>query len=45
MGDSTYSDNDDITIESMARDLLFLLNSLGWNELAICGFSMGGELI
>jgi len=45
IGDSTYSNedrNDDITIESMARDLLFLINSLGWRDLAICGFSMGG---
>ena len=46
MGESTYAneDRDDhITVESMARDLLILLQSLGWKELAICGFSMGGE--
>ncbi|KAF9261425.1 alpha/beta-hydrolase [Marasmius fiardii PR-910] len=45
MGDSTYSTparNDDMTVESLARDLLAILTSLRWQELAICGFSMGG---
>ncbi|KAF7967315.1 hypothetical protein HWV62_34713 [Athelia sp. TMB] len=45
MGQSSYSTaekNDDITTESMARDLVFLIYSLGWKEVAICGFSMGG---
>lgn len=32
-----------ITIESAARDILDLIQSLGWNEVALCGFSMGGE--
>lgn len=44
MGDSELSpgENEHITMESLARDLLFLLNHLRWKELAICGFSMGG---
>ncbi|KAG7092932.1 hypothetical protein E1B28_009237 [Marasmius oreades] len=45
MGDSTYSTperNDEITVESLARDLLTILTSLRWQELALCGFSMGG---
>ncbi|KZP21122.1 alpha/beta-hydrolase [Athelia psychrophila] len=47
MGESTYSTadkNDDITTESMARDLVFLVQYLGWKELTICGFSMGGAI-
>ncbi|EGN95849.1 hypothetical protein SERLA73DRAFT_187076 [Serpula lacrymans var. lacrymans S7.3] len=44
MGDSTYEENDSFTIESLARDLLFLLQFIGWNELAICGHSMGGAI-
>ncbi|RDB21107.1 Haloacetate dehalogenase H-1 [Hypsizygus marmoreus] len=44
MGDSTLSPTKDelINIESLARDLLVLLEHLQWKELAICGFSMGG---
>jgi len=47
MGDSSYSTSardDEVTIESLARDLLYLLISLGWKEIAICGFSMGGVI-
>ncbi|KAL0946569.1 hypothetical protein HGRIS_012772 [Hohenbuehelia grisea] len=39
MGDSTYSTpemNDVITIESMARDLVMLLEFLGWKEVILC---------
>lgn len=45
MGDSTYSTparNDDINIEMMARDLFALIEHLGWNDIDILGFSMGG---
>ncbi|PFH54139.1 hypothetical protein AMATHDRAFT_135616 [Amanita thiersii Skay4041] len=44
MGDSTPtpSGNEEISIELLARDLLFLLTHLGWKRLAICGYSMGG---
>ncbi|KDQ61139.1 hypothetical protein JAAARDRAFT_32143 [Jaapia argillacea MUCL 33604] len=48
IGDSTYSTeakDDEITAESMARDLLLLLQHIGWKELAICGFSMGGVVV
>lgn len=45
MGDSVLAPNDHITIESLARDLLFLLESLRWKELAICGYSMGGMCV
>lgn len=46
IGDSTYSTeakDDNITIESMARDLCFLVESLKWDSVAICGYSMGGQ--
>ncbi|KAF7363930.1 Haloacetate dehalogenase H-1 [Mycena sanguinolenta] len=42
MGDSKLADDERFTIELLARDLLFLLEHLGWKELSICGFSMGG---
>ncbi|KAF8517151.1 hypothetical protein BU17DRAFT_67076 [Hysterangium stoloniferum] len=45
IGLSTYSTpekNDKITLELMARDLLALLTYLGWKEVDIIGFSMGG---
>ncbi|KAJ7735263.1 Alpha/Beta hydrolase protein [Mycena maculata] len=43
MGNSKLVDRDDeLTIEVLARDLLGLLQYLRWEELAICGFSMGG---
>ncbi|KAF9469292.1 Alpha/Beta hydrolase protein [Collybia nuda] len=44
MGDSTLSPGKEevITMESLARDLLFLLCTLGWRRLSLCGFSMGG---
>ncbi|KAL0577095.1 hypothetical protein V5O48_004887 [Marasmius crinis-equi] len=47
MGDSTYSTperDDDMSIESLARDLLALLTPLRWEEVALCGFSMGGAV-
>lgn len=46
IGDSSYStpaEDDEITIELMARDLLFLLQSLKFSEVALCGYSMGGQ--
>ncbi|GLB34754.1 putative serine aminopeptidase, S33 [Lyophyllum shimeji] len=46
MGDSRLPPGKDthknITIDSLARDLLFLLEHLQWKELSLCGFSMGG---
>src|SRR5215469_10385698 len=45
MGDSRLASDEDITIELLARDLLFLLRHLGWKELSLCGFSMGGIVI
>jgi pimeloyl-ACP methyl ester carboxylesterase len=48
IGDSTYSSAqgaDEITIESLARDLAFLVAHLRWSEVAICGFSMGGPTL
>lgn len=47
IGDSTYSTeakDDNITIESMARDLCFLVESLQWDSISICGYSMGGVI-
>jgi pimeloyl-ACP methyl ester carboxylesterase len=46
IGDSTYSSahgTDEITMESLARDLVCLVVHLRWPEVAICGFSMGGR--
>ncbi|KAJ7117846.1 Alpha/Beta hydrolase protein [Mycena epipterygia] len=48
IGDSTYSSaqgTDEITMESLARDLMFLITHLRWPEVAICGFSMGGVVV
>ncbi|KAJ6563220.1 hypothetical protein B0H10DRAFT_2115510 [Mycena sp. CBHHK59/15] len=43
MGDSKLASGEDkLTLEMLAWDLLVLLKHLGWKELAICGFSMGG---
>jgi len=42
MGDSVLAGDEPFTIELLARDLLFLLEHLGWKELSNCGFSMGG---
>ncbi|KAJ7492000.1 Alpha/Beta hydrolase protein [Mycena latifolia] len=48
IGDSTYSSaqgTDEITMESLAHDLAFLIAHLRWPEVAICGFSMGGVVV
>ncbi|THV07808.1 alpha/beta-hydrolase [Dendrothele bispora CBS 962.96] len=47
MGESTCppSTIEDISIETMARDLLQLLIHLGWKDVAICGWSMGGVIV
>ncbi|TFL07339.1 Alpha/Beta hydrolase protein [Pterulicium gracile] len=45
IGDSSYSaldGNDSISVESMARDLLFLLASLPYRDWAVLGFALGG---
>ncbi|KAG6814595.1 hypothetical protein H0H92_000124 [Tricholoma furcatifolium] len=44
MGDSTLVGVEEITIELLARDLAFLLHFLCWNEIALCGYSMGGVI-
>ncbi|EAU88766.2 hypothetical protein CC1G_01139 [Coprinopsis cinerea okayama7 len=46
MGDSSFSTegNEAVTLESMAKDLLELVASFGWKEVAICGYSMGGAI-
>ncbi|KII89085.1 hypothetical protein PLICRDRAFT_595483 [Plicaturopsis crispa FD-325 SS-3] len=48
MGDSTYSTpsgDDEVSMESLAKDLVFLIGSLKWKEVAICGWSMGGIIV
>ncbi|KAF9246375.1 Alpha/Beta hydrolase protein [Melanogaster broomeanus] len=45
MGDSTLQKGDAFTIETLARDLLLLIQSLGWQEVALCGHSMGGVIV
>lgn len=43
IGQSKFaSENDEVTIESMARDLQALLVHLQWTKVALLGFSMGG---
>lgn len=46
MGNSSLSPagDEEISIESLARDLLALLIHLKWEEVALCGYSMGGML-
>ncbi|TFK42369.1 Alpha/Beta hydrolase protein [Crucibulum laeve] len=46
MGNSslTPSGEEDMTIELLARDLLFLLAHLKWKEVSLCGYSMGGVI-
>ncbi|KAF9014034.1 Alpha/Beta hydrolase protein [Cyathus striatus] len=45
-GDSSLSPGtqEPVTIESYARDLAFLLQHLGWKNITLCGFSMGGVI-
>jgi len=47
MGDSTLGSvgEGEMSIESLARDLVELLAHIGWSEVAILGYSMGGELL
>ena len=47
IGDSSLSPagDDEISIETLARDLLALLVHLNWKEVALCGYSMGGMFI
>ncbi|KII89084.1 hypothetical protein PLICRDRAFT_40727 [Plicaturopsis crispa FD-325 SS-3] len=48
IGDSAYSTpsgDDEISLESLAKDLVFLIASLKWEEVAICGWSMGGTIV
>ncbi|KAJ6531200.1 Alpha/Beta hydrolase protein [Mycena capillaripes] len=47
MGDSTSPPDvaagaDEFTMETLARDLVFLIGHLHWKEVAFLGFSMGG---
>jgi len=45
MGDSTLGsvEEGEMSIEGLARDLFELLVHLGWSEVAILGYSMGGR--
>lgn len=43
MGDSRAREDDPFTIETLARDLLSLIQHLQWSEVALCGHSMGGR--
>ncbi|KAF7322332.1 Hydrolase-4 domain-containing protein [Mycena chlorophos] len=46
MGDSRLANRDEKhTIELLARDLLFLIQHLGWKQISLCGFSMGGVVV
>ncbi|KAF8586614.1 alpha/beta-hydrolase [Ramaria rubella] len=48
IGESTYSTpgkDEDISIESMARDLLALIQHVGWKNVDVLGFSMGGVIL
>ncbi|KIJ69141.1 hypothetical protein HYDPIDRAFT_36229 [Hydnomerulius pinastri MD-312] len=45
MGDSTMRKGEAFTIETLARDLLLLIQSLGWQEVTLCGHSMGGVVV
>lgn len=44
IGNSSLSPagDEEISIESLALDLLALLVHLNWKEMALCGYSMGG---
>lgn len=44
MGDSMLvpTEDEDLTIELLARDLVALLKYLEWKEIAVVGYSMGG---
>ncbi|KAJ7633046.1 Alpha/Beta hydrolase protein [Roridomyces roridus] len=37
--------DDEFTMETLARDLVFLISHLGWQEVAILGYSMGGVVV
>ncbi|KAG1877654.1 Alpha/Beta hydrolase protein [Suillus subalutaceus] len=45
MGDSKARKDDPFTIETLARDLLSLIQHLQWSEVALCGHSMGGIIV
>lgn len=38
----TPTEDEDLTIELLARDLATLLIHLKWNDMAVVGYSMGG---
>lgn len=45
IGDSTYATserNDKLTLDMMARDAMALIDHVGWKDVDILGFSMGG---
>lgn len=45
MGDSKAREDDPFTMETLARDLLSLIQHLHWSEVALCGHSMGGAIV
>ncbi|THU97669.1 alpha/beta-hydrolase [Dendrothele bispora CBS 962.96] len=45
IGDSKLpKGNNAISIEIMAKDLMHLISHLGWKQVVVCGFSMGGVI-
>lgn len=42
-GDSTWSPTQDYAVQTNARDILALLDHLGWNTAVLFGHSMGGR--
>lgn len=45
MGDSKARKDDPFTIETLARDLLSLIQHVQWKEVALCGHSLGGIVV
>ncbi|KIJ55838.1 hypothetical protein M422DRAFT_151571 [Sphaerobolus stellatus SS14] len=43
--EATPNQTDRITLEVMAKDLVALVKGLGWSEVDILGFSMGGSIL
>ena len=44
IGQSTGPNGPDYNMQDMARDTIDLVQSLGWSEIDLLGFSMGGMI-
>jgi pimeloyl-ACP methyl ester carboxylesterase len=47
MGESTYATperSDKMSLESLTRDAIALIEHVGWKDVDILGFSMGGNV-